>query len=279
MNLYWPVYKKLESELNAIMFEVHVDDDQLNVYSPRIGDIIVRAVTEIESISKSLYSTFGGTPKTNLKYDYDCLKFLATKLKIDKKIVHISSLYCFQSARTIKPFAKVTVPQKPPTYIWNNAYQNIKHDRINTLKLATIGNLFSAMSALYLLNVYVKFVPEHIGKFYDLEEQTSSQGSDIFTLEIHIDYAVLSQHLNFRETNEFDSSVLWLSATEDSTIRAGYKLINKQKTLEGELYYEAFKDESKIVDQYKVQAYVEAQVKKIQIDINELDYYVVLKVS
>ena len=39
---------------------VHMDDDQLYVYSVRIANLLVRTVIEIESISKQLYDQLGG---------------------------------------------------------------------------------------------------------------------------------------------------------------------------------------------------------------------------
>jgi len=54
-NIYWPVYKNLEDEFGKLMFSIHIDDNQMNVYSSKISDLILRASTEIESISKELY--------------------------------------------------------------------------------------------------------------------------------------------------------------------------------------------------------------------------------
>lgn len=59
-NLYWPVYKNLEKELLKLAECVHFADDQLNVYSMHIADLIVRCAVEIESLSKELYCRLGG---------------------------------------------------------------------------------------------------------------------------------------------------------------------------------------------------------------------------
>ena len=39
---------------------IHIDDDQLGIYSMHIADLIVRWVVEIEAISKELYKILGG---------------------------------------------------------------------------------------------------------------------------------------------------------------------------------------------------------------------------
>lgn len=56
LNLYWPVYKNLEREVLKLADSIHFSDDQLEVYSMSIADLIVRCAVEIEAISKELYS-------------------------------------------------------------------------------------------------------------------------------------------------------------------------------------------------------------------------------
>ncbi len=62
-NIYWPIYKNLESEVQKLSYSIHINDEQQKVYSSNISDIILRAATEIESISKELYITNGGKIK------------------------------------------------------------------------------------------------------------------------------------------------------------------------------------------------------------------------
>jgi hypothetical protein len=74
-NIYWPVYKNIESEFNNLMFNIHIDDNQLNVYSSKITDLILRSSAEIESLSKELYKLNGGTKSIEkIKYDDDAIK-------------------------------------------------------------------------------------------------------------------------------------------------------------------------------------------------------------
>ena len=60
-NLYWNVYKSLERELLSLAEIIHIDDSQLDVYSMKIADLLIRTTVEIESISKELYFREGGT--------------------------------------------------------------------------------------------------------------------------------------------------------------------------------------------------------------------------
>lgn len=53
-NLFWPIYKKLESEFMEISYYISIDKRQLKTYSIKIADLILRTVSECENISKEL---------------------------------------------------------------------------------------------------------------------------------------------------------------------------------------------------------------------------------
>ena len=59
-NHYLPVYKNLEEEVINLSKYIQINDDQLNVYSMHIADLIVRCAMEIEAISKEIYWENGG---------------------------------------------------------------------------------------------------------------------------------------------------------------------------------------------------------------------------
>ena len=59
MNLYLPVYKRLEDEVISLTQNIFFDDDQLSTYSLSIADIIIRCSIEIEAIAKELYVQLG----------------------------------------------------------------------------------------------------------------------------------------------------------------------------------------------------------------------------
>ena len=186
MNIYWPVYKNLESEFIQLMQYVHIDDSQLIVYSSKIADILIRSVIEIESISKELYFNNGGTKTGFIKYDEDAIKHLINIWAIDKRLVLITSMNCFVSQRELYPFVKNTTRtgKRTKTFSWNNAYQDIKHDRGKYLSQANVKFLFESLAALYLLNIYYSdnsFTLEKDSKGLSI---APSLGSDIFSILI-----------------------------------------------------------------------------------------------
>ena len=63
-NLYWSVYQNLEKELIELTNHIHVDDKQINVYSMKISELLIRASIEFESLAKELYINNGG-PKAD----------------------------------------------------------------------------------------------------------------------------------------------------------------------------------------------------------------------
>ncbi len=67
-QLFWNAYRRLEKEVLALSEAIHFDDSQLGVYSSKIGDLLVRTLIEIESLSKVLYFSNGGSADTNDSY-------------------------------------------------------------------------------------------------------------------------------------------------------------------------------------------------------------------
>ncbi len=184
MNIYWPIYKNLENEVVKLSYDIHIDDNQINVYSSKIIDLILRSAIEIESLSKELYYLNGGTKK-NIKFDEDALKYLSKNWTLNKKIVIISYHNCFQSNRVIIPFLKETVKySKGITYVWNNAYQNLKHERNNNIHHGSVGNLFNILGALYILNVYYR-EEQFLLKGNKDDNIPLNLGSDLFSFITH----------------------------------------------------------------------------------------------
>ena len=146
-NLYWPVYKNLEKEFLDLANYIHISDDQTDIYSMHIADLIVRCAVEIEALSKELYHSLGGnmTPTDesgnvrDLYFDTDCLDLLEQKWHLSKKEITVSAINVYlteEKHRVLTPLHKayksVTRGSK-----WKKAYQAVKQYRRKTLKKAT----------------------------------------------------------------------------------------------------------------------------------------------
>lgn len=235
-NIYWPVYKNIEEEFNKLMFSIHIDDDQLNVYSSKISDLILRAATEIESLSKELYRCNGGTKTERIKYDEDAINYLSSQWFLEEKEVIISSYNCFITNRTLYPFKKdeQRTGNSRLTYNWNNSYQNLKHDRANSLSYGSIKYLFSATAALFLLNIYYKDNTFSLGKDSLGLGFDESLGSSIFSVKLH-SCETVSFNDSYTKNENYNSCVYLSIPTE--------KMLNKLK----EFYNDALKKENDLL--------------------------------
>jgi hypothetical protein len=234
-NIYWAVYKNLEAEIVKLTYAIHVDDNQLGVYSSLISDLILRASAEIESISKELYKTNGGTKTQKIKYDSDALDHLNGLWKMDKKVVIVSSINCYQTSKIIVPFAKneVSTFHGQVTYSWNNSYQNLKHDRANSLRFGSIKYLFDIMSALFILNAYYKSERYPLKRDGQAASFPLSLGSELFSIKLHAWSSYDGKH-NYLRRDDFDECLYFTRYTNDSLEnikKAHEETVNQQREL------------------------------------------------
>jgi hypothetical protein len=138
LNHYWTVYRNLEEEFLELSRSIHIDDNQLNVYSIKICELVIRTVVEVESLSKHLYFTKGGDKKDNnqLFFDTDCIDYLESLWKLSKKKVLVSSphLYLEEESNTVLTPLKKANKRGSSSSDWLRAYQAIKHNRAANLK-------------------------------------------------------------------------------------------------------------------------------------------------
>lgn len=214
-NIYWPVYKNLEAEMVKLFYSIHIDDNQLDVYSSQISDLILRASIEIESVSKELYKANGGTKVKNIKYDEDAIKHLNSIWKLECKKVVISSPQCFQTIRELQPFVKNEFRSTNGrlTYTWNNSYQNLKHDRANSQKFGSLKYLFDVMAALFILNLYYKDEAFKLNRQTGITGFPINMGSDIFSIKLH--QWVYSGNGAYVKKTDFDECIYLTKYTDE----------------------------------------------------------------
>jgi hypothetical protein len=168
--LYLPVYRNIEKEIIELSYNIHFSNDQLGVYSVKIAELLLRISTEVESLSKDIYIKKGynvkNKEKDRLKFDYDCIKKIDEDYKICDKIVMVSNLNIFfnDEHKCLTPLKGITQDRhiednqgnktvNPDCSKWKCAYMGLKHNRAESLNLATVENLLNAAASLFLLNV------------------------------------------------------------------------------------------------------------------------------
>lgn len=222
-QFFWNAYKRLEKEVLALSESIHFSDDQSIVYSSKIGDLLVRTAIEVESLSKVLYFDNGGTKPTDrdLYFDTDCIKLLEDKWLLSKKTIYVNSPYFYyaeDSNITLHPLYKA-YKRGTSSSKWQQAYQAVKHDRINNLKKGNVGNLLQALGALYILNIYYRDA-----KFDTVTDKDASNvdwglGSEIFYVKVSHESGGASNDKIYVKKPDYDECIYIVKHT-DETARA-----------------------------------------------------------
>lgn len=241
-QFFWNAYKRLEKEVLQLSENIHFSDDQLNVYSSRIGDLLVRTVIEVESLAKVLYFANGGAQPADrdLFFDTDCLRLLENKWLLSKKTIFVSSPYLYfteQANIALKPLHKACKRGSSASK-WQQAYQAVKHDRINNLKKGNVGNLIQALGALYILNIYYRDAKFDTVADKDASDIDWGLGSDLFSVKVSHEVSGASNDKIYVKKADYDECIYLVKRT-DETGRVIMKLLqNVNKQIEEQLVKE-----------------------------------------
>jgi hypothetical protein len=218
-NPYWSVYKNLERELLDLSNLIHIDDDQLKIYSTKISELLIRTVVEIESISKKLYFLNGGTkPDDNeLFFDTDCLALLENKWQLSKKQLLISApnFYLNLDENNILTPLKKADKRGKSSSDWQKAYQAIKHNRVTALTEGNLKHLIRAMGSLFILNLYFKDTVYELEKDNKGTNFDNGLGSSVFSVRLHIS-AGISFDKDYTKNPDFDDCIYLLTPTSET---------------------------------------------------------------
>lgn len=180
-KIYFPVYKSIEKEVLELASSIHFTDEQVDVYSLRIADLILRCSIELESLAKDI---FREETKKEPVSPGECFKWLEENRTISKKSIIISSHYFH--------FEKDFVPTFCPFNYKNDSkddyyaqYNAIKHDRVKNLHKANINVLIRVLGALYILNIYYKDLKIVLDDDYEGQKIDKSGGSEIFNFMVY----------------------------------------------------------------------------------------------
>lgn len=218
-NFYWSTYKDLEYEFLKISENIHINDEQLLVYSRKISDLLVRAAIEIESISKKLHSNHSGKIDIeNIYFDTDCLSFLNESWDICSKKITISSQNIFLEKLENIQFKPLFKSDKRGSSgsKWKIAYQAVKHDRYNSLKCGNLKNLISSIGALFILNIYLKETTYFLNKDKTGDNFNNHCGSSIFSVSLHINTTHTTSN-KYQKNADYRECIYLLKPTEKSS--------------------------------------------------------------
>ena len=223
-QLYWQVYLGLEREFLSVAEVVFVDDDQQEVYSMKIADLLIRTVIEIEAIAKELYLYNGGDttiPDEDMYFDTVCMAHLNGMWKLDSKVVSVVSPYMLferEENRILRPLHKA-MKRGSSSADWNKAYQAVKHNRVKELKKGSIKHLLHGLAALYILNLYYKeTVIEKLSE-PDAKNVNRNFGSELFAVKIH-QISGLSTDGHYSKKEDYDECIYITDYEDDTRVKA-----------------------------------------------------------
>lgn len=121
---------------------VQPHDYNLNVYSHRIYELLLRTATEFEANCKAILSDNGYTGRGNLK-NTDYFK-IASVAKLSDYIVRFGR---WESNHDFKPFATWNGTTYAPLS-WYQGYNSVKHNRHINFPQANMANLMDAIAGL-----------------------------------------------------------------------------------------------------------------------------------
>ncbi len=154
-NLYFPVYRNIESEVIELSKGIYFSDEQLKVYSIKISELLSRCLTEIESLYKDLYR---GLKKDDPEKIGDAWRLLDNEWGLSAKQLAVTSDNFFFDESFQPYFAPFDYINRSVDDFYA-AYNAIKHDRAKNLPKANLNVLIRALGALYILNIYYKNEP------------------------------------------------------------------------------------------------------------------------
>lgn len=232
--MFWAIYKNLEKEVVELSYKLHFCDGQEHVYSIHISDLLIRTAVEIEALSKELYKTAGGD--LNLKdshgnvrdlfFDSDCIQYFDINWKLTKKRVKVvCPTFYFKKAENLE-LQPLKDCNKRGKGRWKKAYQAVKHDRVNSLKLGNIGNLIRALASLYILNIYYRNEKYELGTMLHSTPFDTRMGSNIFAVSIVRADEYIFDKLSFTNAtqDDFDTAILIQKLKDDSFNKLAYSI-------------------------------------------------------
>lgn len=178
---YWSSYRLLENQLVRISHSISFDDNQMDVYSSELADIINTACVKIESLAKDIYdehvwpfqkdrdevpASYKKDPyKFNVEewtrdkwyYDYNCLVEIDRKFSLSKKRICLKHhrFNFFKYGSTILPFGKISLGN---CYGGKWEYSNRDLWKADMCKLVDVD---WCKSYQHIKHNYIQSIPQH----------------------------------------------------------------------------------------------------------------------
>lgn len=134
---------------------IHFSENNLDVYSVKLANFILRANVECESLLKELYKKTKhfnslSEAKQSKALENSTYREVNAVYKLDKKKIYIASEIFYFQEKYSEPFIPFVYKKnkKDPIQIYNA----IKHDKVNNLEKADLETAINMLGTLFILN-------------------------------------------------------------------------------------------------------------------------------
>lgn len=208
-KLFFQIYQSLEKELLEMTDYIHFSENNLDVYSIKLANFILRANVECESLLKELFKRtehYKGLTKKekSLGLENNTYTEVNKEFKLDKKTIFISSEIFYFEDRYSEPFTPFEYKKNGKDSY--QIYNAIKHDKVNNLKKADLETAINMLGTLFVLNSC--FYPQLIQKKQD-ERSKIFRGRVAYIEPIFLSMVDEIDKLNKDEVDDYLSCCLY----------------------------------------------------------------------
>jgi hypothetical protein len=163
------------SDLDQILTFIEPSDENLQTFSHRIYELLLRTCTSYEGLSKRILYVDGSTKDLEKMSITDYFKLNST-YKLSQHEIIIDSWR--SGLKSLSPFEN----WNQSTYrslVWYVAYNNSKHDRHQNFKEANLYNLLNAICGLFIL-LFTQFRGDVFNKYQENTDYDQDDRGFIF---------------------------------------------------------------------------------------------------
>ena len=146
-RLHRQAFELCVKDLDTALEYVEAHNQNLDIFSHRFYELLLRSCTEFESLAKTLLSAHG----TDLKDNASIKDYFPLAGMYRLADCHVFATRWNPVPLGISPFADWTSPTEGPS--WYRAYNRVKHSRRANFGNASLRNVLNAVSAVMILLV------------------------------------------------------------------------------------------------------------------------------
>lgn len=137
-------YELLKKDLKNVFEYIEPTSENLNVFSHRTFELLLRACTEVESLCKQIFYA-------NNNFADNIIRFSDLEQAMKLSEYEVKS-YAFRYS-TFPPYKSfsISTPRNERSPNWYKSYNKVKHDRNKNFSEASLKNVIEAVGGVYVL--------------------------------------------------------------------------------------------------------------------------------